>query len=148
MTSKGDDAGPIERATCPSGRCKEGSVLLGIVGQDGVLGYVTPAMTIDAEFVSRARRGRTPESRFRFAEPCAEGRCAQWADDRCGLIDELLASSKGSAAAAQSLSPLPRCSIRRSCRWFKQRGPDACRICPLVVHTPRVPADRQAQAPK
>src|SRR6266545_2966883 len=120
------------RATCPSGRCNEGSLLLGIVGQDGLVGYITPGMTVDAQFVSRARQGRTPESRLRFAEPCAEDDCAQWTGDRCGLIDELLDSPKASTAAAQNMGLLPRCSIRRSCRWFDQHGSNACGICPLI----------------
>ena len=28
---------------------------------------------------------------------------------------------------------LPRCAIRRTCRWFAQRGADACAVCPRVV---------------
>jgi hypothetical protein len=28
---------------------------------------------------------------------------------------------------------LPRCSIRRQCRWFQERGRDACAVCPLIV---------------
>jgi hypothetical protein len=40
---------------CPSARCKEGAILLGIVGKDGVVGYVRPQETVDAEFVRRAR---------------------------------------------------------------------------------------------
>lgn len=134
-------------ATCPSGRCREGAVLVGIVGPDGRLGYVTPALPIDAEFVARTRTGRTPESRFRFGEPCAEGRCGHWGGDRCGLITELLDSPRGAAeGSAARVMPLPRCGIRASCRWFRERGPDACAICPLVVHTRREPAtdDRAA----
>lgn len=117
----------------------EGSTLLGIVGPNGRLGYVSPSMTIDADFVRRAHRGRSPESRFRFAEPCAESGCAQWAGDRCGLIDEMLSTS----AAPQPVQILPRCGIRHSCRWFAQRGAAACDICPLVVRTRRAPAADQ-----
>lgn len=127
-------------SACPSGRCRPGAVLVGIVGEDGLLGYIGQPMTIDADFVARARRGRTPESRFRFAEPCAEGRCGHWANDRCGLIDAFVESGPESLEADEPSEPLPRCSIRRSCRWFEQRGRDACMICPLVVHTPRTPA--------
>lgn len=127
-----------EPATCPSGRCREGSVLLGVVGPDGRLGYLTPALTVDAEFVSRAGRGRTPESRFRFAEPCVEDRCEQWADGECGLIGEVLASpTGGTLAAGAPVGVLPRCTIRRTCRWYAQRGGQACGVCPHVVHTPR-----------
>jgi hypothetical protein len=28
---------------------------------------------------------------------------------------------------------LPTCTIRQTCRWFGQRGRDACVVCPLVV---------------
>ena len=28
---------------------------------------------------------------------------------------------------------LPHCAIRRDCRWFAQRGADACAVCPRVV---------------
>jgi len=133
-------------ATCPSGRCRTGAVLVGIVGPDGRVGYVNPAMPIDDEFVARARTGRTPESRFRFGEPCAEGRCAQWAGDHCGLIEEFLASPKAEAATSGSRTPLPRCSIRASCRWFRERGPDACAICPLVVRSQREPASNELRA--
>jgi hypothetical protein len=138
---RGDgDTGDETVATCPSGRCREGALLVGIVGTDGRLGYITPAMPIDADFVARARLGRTPESRFRFGEPCVRDRCAQWAVDRCGLITELLATPKGIAATSVKHRPLPACGIRNSCRWFRDRGADACAICPLVVHTRRVPA--------
>jgi hypothetical protein len=127
-------------ATCPSGRCREGAQLIGIVGHDGILGYISPAMTIDSEFVSRAQAGRAPESRFRFAEPCVEERCHQWDTDRCGLVDQILASPAAPAIAAKRVDLLPRCAIRRACRWFSQRGPAACALCPVIVNTPRVPA--------
>jgi hypothetical protein len=133
-------------ATCPSGRCRPGAVLVGIVGPDGRVGYVHPALPIDEEFVARARTGRTPESRFRFGEPCVEGRCAQWAGEHCGLIDEFLASPTGEATTSGSRPPLPRCNIRASCRWFRERGPDACAICPLVVRSQREPASNDQQS--
>ena len=140
--------GDPRASTCPSGRCREGSVLIGIVGGDGRLGHISPALPVDAEFVARAAAGRTPESRFRFAEPCAEARCNQWAGDSCGLIAEILDSPRGIAEASDDTS-LPRCGIRVSCRWFGERGPEACAICPLVVRnsrqpTPDPPADQAA----
>ena len=46
----------------------------------------------DADFVRDAHRGRSPETRFRFAQPCAESRCSQWTGSRCGVIDQALAS--------------------------------------------------------
>jgi len=38
--------------------------------------------------------------------------------------------------ADQNIAPaenLPRCVIRGTCRWYSQRGTDACRACVYVV---------------
>lgn len=98
-SSKAEPA--ARQATCPSGRCREGAILLGIVGADGVLGYVTPKMTVDADFVDRAYQGRTPETRFRFAESCIEHKCTQWTGDRCGVIYRALRSPDGTRIALE-----------------------------------------------
>lgn len=121
--------------SCPSARCEEGAVLLGIVGADGHVGYVTPRMTVDAEFVREARSGRTPETRFRFAQPCIESRCAQWTGSHCGVIDQALESLEAASTTEWTQETLPECVIRPSCRWFGQAGAKACGVCPLVVHT-------------
>ena len=118
---------------CPSARGEEGAILLGLVAADGRVAYLRPELPIDAQFVREARRGRAPEKRFRFAAPCVEGGCAQWTGERCGLIDRVLTSRDGLAAAAEQ-PPLPRCAIRARCRWFGQEGRTACAVCPLVVH--------------
>jgi hypothetical protein len=117
---------------CPSARCVEGAVLLGIVGTSGKVGYVRPQVRVDAEFVEKARRGRTPEKRFRFAEPCVEGRCRHWTGARCGVIDTVLGHQREGSLPSQE-RPLPACSIRPSCRWFAQAGAQACSACPFVV---------------
>jgi hypothetical protein len=121
--------------TCPSGRCQEGAVLLGIVSPDGTVAYITPQIRVDKAFVDRARQGRTPEARFRFAQPCIESGCGHWDADRCGVIEQAVRSPKLPRPALPNPS-LPRCSIRAACRWFAQRGPEACAICPLVIHAP------------
>jgi hypothetical protein len=78
--------------TCPSAPCEPGSTLLGVVGPQGTVAYLTPPLTIDDSFVATARRGRSPEKRFRFAAPCVEEHCAQWTGSRCGVIDAVLAT--------------------------------------------------------
>ena len=117
---------------CPSARCEEGAVLLGVVGGDGTVGYIRPLVTIDQEFVDRAKQGRDPEKRFRFAQPCIEGKCAHWRGQRCGVIDQGLEFQEDGTIPRPE-QPLPKCSIRPSCRWFAQVGPRACSVCPLVV---------------
>ena len=93
--------------------------------------YLGGPARIDDDFVAIAHRGRTPEARFRFAEPCAQRSCANWADDRCGLVGDLRAE----LAPVTTGSDLPACGIRARCVWFAQEGRDACAICPQVVHT-------------
>jgi hypothetical protein len=34
-------------------------------------------MTVDPEFIREAQKGRAPETRFRFAQPCIESGCKQ-----------------------------------------------------------------------
>ena len=110
-------------------------MLLGIVSRDGTVAYLTPQVRVDKPFVDRARQGRTPEARFRFAQPCIESGCANWVGDHCDVIEQAVQSSKLQQPIAGN-RPLPRCSIRTACRWFAQRGAQACAVCPLVVHAP------------
>jgi hypothetical protein len=95
-----------------------------------VVGYITPPIPVDDEFVAKVRSGRSPEKRFRFAGDCIEGGCAQWTGSRCGVIDAVLAVDRDTAGDS---SRLPRCAIRSTCRWFAQSGADACSVCPRVV---------------
>lgn len=116
---------------CPSARCEEGAHLIGIVGADGVVGYVSPLLQVDSRFAAEAKVGRGPERRFRFAQPCVEGACLNWDGSRCGVIDRAIATEV--RADIESGDRLPRCGIRRWCRWFGQAGPAACAACPLVI---------------
>jgi len=120
----------VGECTCPSGRCRPGSLLLGIVTSSGRVAYLRPPPTVDEEFVERAGEGRLPEARFRFAEPCVEDGCANWTDGgRCAVADRVVATTEDASA------PLPPCGIRASCRWFAQAGRQACAGCPLVLHS-------------
>jgi hypothetical protein len=115
---------------CPSARCEPGAILLGIVGADGVVGYVRPQIDVDEEFVATAHQGRSPEKRFRFASRCVEAKCMQWTGSRCGVIDKVLdRQERGELPAAE----LPACTIRQECRWYAQSGSRACTVCPFVV---------------
>jgi hypothetical protein len=141
--------GRSQGLVCPSGRCAAGSKLIGIVGPDGRLGYVTPPLEVDANFIEVSKRGTAPESRFRFSEPCLEQNCQHWADDECGLIGRMCAGADNQPGLIQDDAELPRCAIRSECRWFSQRGREACAVCPLVVRIPRQPrADAERIAPK
>ena len=126
--SASSDADRPER-TCPSSSCEPGAKLIGVVNADGTVGFVSPPLEIDVDFVEQAKRGRTPGKRFRFAGPCVEGRCAQWTGSRCGVIDTVLTTPDRPKAPER----LPHCGIRSTCRWFAQSGAEACAVCPLIV---------------
>jgi hypothetical protein len=102
-------------------------VLIG-VRTDAGLGYVTPPLPIDTDFIERvAQTGGGAEQRFRFSEPCIEHGCRQWTGEACGLIDKLVETETPAVAS------LPACGIRSRCRWFAQARERACAVCPLVV---------------
>ncbi len=116
---------------CPSARCEDGAILLGIVGSDGRIAYVTPQVRIDASFVDKAHRGRLPERRFRFSSACIEDQCRHWTGVRCQVIDHALMVADEVVPAENQTAP--KCSIRPDCRWFSQEGPEACQVCPFVI---------------
>jgi hypothetical protein len=116
-------------ALCPSARCKRGALLLGVVGADGAVGVTGEDFVVDDDFVRIAGAGRTPEKRFRFADACARSGCSHWTEGACGLIDVVL-NRTPIKAPSPALKP---CAIRTRCRWYFQRGADACAACAFVI---------------
>ena len=114
---------------CPSGKCQEGSLLLGIVEADGRVGFLGEPLRVDEDFVVKAKEGRAPERRFRFSSRCLETGCRQWTGSRCGVIDGVMAE----AGPQETGVGLPACGIRPQCRWFRQSGAEACGVCPFVI---------------
>src|SRR4051812_258723 len=100
-------AQPAPPKLCPSARCEPGAILLGMVGNDDQVAYVTPAIPITERFVEIAQAKGTPERRFRFAQPCACGGCKHWADERCRVADILVENLEPAEAER-----LPKCAIR------------------------------------
>ena len=115
---------------CPSAPAEVKAILLGVIQSDGSVAYIKDRIQVTREFLDIAANGRMPETRFRFSSPCIGSACRQWTNGGCSLPERLAGMIPGSDAAD---APLPECSIRDQCRWFDQRGPDSCRICPLVV---------------
>jgi hypothetical protein len=121
-----------DQTLCPSAPAAPGSLLIGVVEATGLVANITTPLTVDASFIAGAKLHGPPEQRFRFASPCQQQRCGHWTGHECGLIGQLydVAAEQGEELAAHDL---PRCGIRASCRWWHQRGRDACAVCPLVV---------------
>ena len=70
---------------CPSACCEEGAILVGIILPNGSVAFASDRIEVDKEFVDIARKGRTPEKRFRFGNRCVENACKQWAGRRSTL---------------------------------------------------------------
>jgi hypothetical protein len=122
---------------CPSSTLEHATTLLGVVGPDGRVHYVSPAPTLDDDFRRKVRDQGGAERRFRFAGTCVEDGCSQWTGSRCGVIDTVLGEVERSVDGELDTELRP-CTVRRACRWFAQSGPAACRVCPLVTTDSRV----------
>jgi len=150
MTGTGESAPgcpPEPERMCPSTPASNATVFLGMITPAGRVAYVTPAMpagvvlgTADA---GGAGTGAGPagslesgslESRYRFAGPCVTSSCGFWTGEHCGLGARLVESYR----EVQATNPdgvraeLPKCAIRRTCRWFAEQGAAACSPCSYV----------------
>lgn len=117
---------------CPSSRCEEGNILLGLVNERGRIDFITERIEIDASFVAAASEGRRPEQRFRFASPCLKRGCEKWDGERCGVAKIL--HERGPELLPQDpAQALPRCSVRASCRWHREYSDSICSTCSWVI---------------
>jgi hypothetical protein len=122
---------------CPSARAEPGAGLLGVVGEDGIMGLLKDPIPIDQSFIDTvSESGLRPEQRFRFTAPCVEERCTQWSGCKCTVIDQVQAQLE--PVDEHALRP---CGIRSACRWFVQAGPEACKVCLFVITDTRVDTD-------
>ena len=117
-----------EDLLCPSARCEDGNILVGMVREDASVGYIPQKLHIDQNFVDKANADGMAERRFRFASPCVQSGCMQWENGQCGVVEK--ATSELTEYVTEDL---PKCSIRKDCRWFAQRSIEACRVCSWVV---------------
>ncbi|MEY2415968.1 MAG: hypothetical protein QOH53_1302, partial [Ilumatobacteraceae bacterium] len=58
---------------------------------------------------------------FRIAAVCEESACVHFANDSCTLAERIAND------VPAVVEMLPRCAIRRECRWYAERGAAACR---------------------
>jgi hypothetical protein len=134
---------------CPSSRCKDGAIVLGIVLPNRTIAYADQRYRIDAAQAEAMQQAPiSPEKRFRFSSPCAQCGCGQWQKDssehggHCGVIEQVLATPQPPSLPKD----LPVCSIRPQCRWFVQRGEEACSVCRYVVTDTAVMTEAEAEA--
>ncbi|GEP54660.1 hypothetical protein [Reyranella soli] len=121
--------------TCPSTTGDTATAeIIGVIGTDGLVRNIPTPIPLTDEM--RESVGPRPERIFRLAGPCMEGRCANWQNKACALIDRMREQAERLQLATDAADKLPRCAIRPTCVWWRQRGPEACQICPQVAYNP------------
>lgn len=83
-----------------------------------------------------------PAEVFRFAAPCVGSACGHFdrGEHKCRLAEKTV------RLTSSVVDVLPHCSIRKTCRWWQQEGPAACRRCPQVVTINYAPKPPQRDA--
>lgn len=116
--------------SCPSAQPDmDGATVLGVVERDGgtrQLSYVNATVPV-TDALLEATGPVPPTLIYRFAAPCVESKCTHFDGQKCQLAVRI------AAGLDPNLEKLPPCSIRKSCRWYRQEGAAACARCSQVV---------------
>jgi hypothetical protein len=107
----------------------EGARIIGIISgttEAPQIAYLAREAAIDSSVVDHLGE-LAPTQVFRFAARCERSRCAHFAGNRCSLAERIVEQ------LPEVVDLLPACSVRRTCRWYAEQGPAACRRCPQVV---------------
>lgn len=120
--------------TCPSAQpdspdARIFGVVLGDVDEPRVA-YLEKGVEVSAETLEAVAHV-APTRVLRFAGKCANGACAQFRNGGCSLGTNIL--RKLDAVTDK----IPACTIRATCRWFAENGPEVCLRCSQVVTTVR-----------
>jgi hypothetical protein len=89
------------------------------------LAYLEQPVPVTPELLAKALPA-TPREIFRFSSSCHKDSCPHWTEEgsgRCTLAATVLREFDPVA------EELPRCGIRKSCRWWYQEGKAACIRC-------------------
>lgn len=128
---------------CPSAQPEmAGARAFGVIdyaGDEPQLGFLDQVAPVSPELLELASPLR-PTQVFRFAAACQGEHCGHWDGAACTLVDRII-----ELLPAASLT-LPPCRIRSECRWFAQRGRQACLRCPQVVTQNEQPTEQMVIA--
>ena len=134
-TDTGVQSQMTEPQICPSTTGKtRNAQIIGFIGADGVVANIPTPIPLTEEM--RDSIGPQPERIFRLAGPCIQSKCANWENQACALIDRMRQQVERLQLATEPAGKLPRCAIRSACVWWRQTGPEACRVCPHVIYNP------------
>ena len=115
---------------CPSAQPEwEGSVAIGVMegtAEKPRMEHFSSTLPVNEQLLDLAIPV-TPAEVFRFAAPCAEGRCVHFRNCSCNLVTQIV------NVLPAVTEMLPQCAIRAECRWWRQEGKAACMRCAQVV---------------
>lgn len=121
-----------ERLSCPSAQPDmEGARIIGVLSgtaDEPRIAYLEPGVSVD-ESVAHSLGELAPTHVFRYAALCEQRGCAHYDGARCSLAARIVEQ------LPEVVEILPRCQIRRTCRWYAEEGAAACRRCPQIVTT-------------
>jgi hypothetical protein len=121
---------PKDSLSCPSAQPDmAGARIFGIVSgtaDEPRVAYLKESAVVEPSALERL--GPVDPTRvFRFAATCEESQCVHFNGSRCTLAERIVAK------LAPVVDALPPCLIRPTCRWYAERGAEACLRCPQVV---------------
>lgn len=115
---------------CPSAQPEiTGSVVFGVIAgaaDNARVTWIDEPVPVTSELLALTAPVH-PTQVLRIAAPCQEKACCHFNGTDCRLATRLVQLMP---AVVESLPP---CRIRPDCRWFRQEGSAACRVCPQVV---------------
>jgi hypothetical protein len=124
-----------EGSTCPSVTSEaKDPIIIGFIGANGVVANIPTPIPLTQEMQNDI--GTQAERVFRLAGACLESKCSNWENQACGLIGRMRQVLDRLQIAIEPMDKVQPCGIRRTCRWWQQAGPDACRVCPHVIYNP------------
>lgn len=133
-------------ALCPSAQPHQpGAVVFGVIegtAEAPRVRYLSRALPVLDDVIALAGPV-DPTEVFRFAGPCARDACQHFETETCTLVAKISRLQSGEGLG------VPPCRIRHQCRWWRQEGKAACRVCPSVItldYRPPAPL-RQAADP-
>ena len=115
---------------CPSAQpTMEGAFAFGVVGgtlEQRRVGYLQGRVPVSDELLAMAGPVK-PTQVFRFGAPCAGSGCRHFDGSDCNLATKLV------QLMPVVTKDLPACHLRPDCRWWKQEGKAACKVCPAIA---------------
>lgn len=107
----------------------KGSIVFGVVGgtvEAPEVAYLRQPQPMTDELRTLAHPVK-PTEVYRIASPCIGGACQHFDGADCRLAKRIV------KWLPITVTDLPPCQVRPSCRWWQQEGKSACLRCPQVV---------------